>query len=297
VLRWFCVFGAVVLGSAWGQTGREVAEKRCLPCHNERIDNGGLSFERPGSVTARAGKIAAAVTHSVDVKMPPGSKMPAAEIAALNAWVRQGATGIRGSGTVTAPLPFEMWTFDRLTNVGGYATKVEGHPRVVDGAVEFNGVDDALFVDAQPLDGAATFTWEVVFRPDRGGRPEQRFFHLQERDTVHRFLFEIRVVGENWFLDSYANSEAGSKTLLNKGHEHPLGEWYSVAQIYDGRVYRNYVNGVLENESEVTLSPVGAGGTSVGVRYNRRDYFKGAIARARFTRGVLAPGEFLKAGK
>ncbi|HEV3198473.1 MAG TPA: hypothetical protein VGZ73_11210 [Bryobacteraceae bacterium] len=74
--------------------------------------------------------------------------------------------------------------FDRLDQIGGHPTTILGHPRVIDTpggkAVEFNGKDDALFVDVHPLAGAETFTWEVVFRPDPGGAPEQRFFHLQE---------------------------------------------------------------------------------------------------------------------
>src|SRR5947209_12864329 len=79
----------------------------------------------------------------------------------------------------------EVWTFDRLDNIGGHATTVLGHPRVIETprgkAVEFNGVDDALFIESHPLAGAAEFTWEAIFRPD-GGEREQRWFHLQERD-------------------------------------------------------------------------------------------------------------------
>src|SRR4051812_36616880 len=78
----------------------------------------------------------------------------------------------------------EVWTFDRIDQLGGHKTKVLGNPHVIDApagkAVEFNGVNDALFVDVHPLGGAAAFTWEVIFRPDRGGNPEQRIFHLQE---------------------------------------------------------------------------------------------------------------------
>jgi lipoprotein NlpI len=79
-----------------------------------------------------------------------------------------------------------VWTFDRLDRIGGYASTILGQPRLIDTtagkAVEFDGVDDAIFLDIHPLAGAETFTWEVLFRPYRGGSPEQRFFHLQERD-------------------------------------------------------------------------------------------------------------------
>src|SRR5215472_13154357 len=77
-----------------------------------------------------------------------------------------------------------IWRFDRLDRIGGHPVTVLGSPKIIDTpqgkAIEFNGVDDALFLDVHPLSGATVFTWEVIFRPDRDGRPEQRFFHLQE---------------------------------------------------------------------------------------------------------------------
>jgi len=200
-----------------------------------------------------------------------------------------------------APLPataqddVEIWRFDRLDRLGAHATTVQGQPRVVQSplgpVVEFDGQEAALFVDVHPLAGARTFTWEAVFRPDGGSRA-QRWFHLQETGSENRMLFEIRVVDDRWFLDSYNFSTTGEATLMNRQSLHALGEWYHVAVVYDGRVLRNYVNGVLDGAEEVALSPQGAGRTSVGVRINLVDYFKGAIHSARFTRRALAPGEF-----
>ena len=115
----------------------------------------------------------------------------------------------------SAQRPAEIvWTFDRLENIGGIKTTVEGNPKVVDTplgkAIEFDGVDDAIWIEKHPLAGAATFTFEAIFRPD-GGAFEQRWFHLAERDpktgllasAEHlktgqdanaRFLFELRAV-------------------------------------------------------------------------------------------------------
>lgn len=284
------------------QTPEAIIRTRCLQCHNNQLDNNGLSFENRETVVPRSAKILAAIQYTGDIKMPPGTKLSAQDIATLSAWIRAGTPALGVSSTASRQFPFEVWTFDRLQDIAGYPTHVEGHPRLIDSpvgkAVEFNGVDDALFIDDHPLAGAATFTWEVIFRPDKGGNPAQRFFHLQEQsngqDTLNRFLFEIRLSGENWYLDSFVMSPTGSKTLMNTGHQHPLGEWYHVAQVYDGHSYRNYVNGVLENEGELTFTPNAAGHASAGVRINHRDYFKGAIARARFTRGALAPSEFLQ---
>src|SRR5262249_2428227 len=205
----------------------------------------------------------------------------------------------------SAAADFELWTFDRIDSIGGHPATVFGHPRVIDTpegkAVAFNGVDDALFLNLHPLAGAEKFTWEVIFRPDSDGKREQRFFHLQERDsntgddTLNRLLFEIRIIDGQWCIDSFVKSADGTATLLNRKHLHPFGPWYHAAMVYDGRWFRNYINGVQEGEAEVHLAPQGPGHTSAGVRINKVDYFKGAILQSRFTRRALSPSEFLKA--
>ena len=194
------------------------------------------------------------------------------------------------------------WTFDRLEKIGGHRTTMTGHPKVVDSpvgkAVEFNGVDDALFIDHHPLAGAKTFTWEAIFRPD-GGQREQRWFHLNEHDaqtaayTENRMLFEIRVSGDRWYLDSYIHSGGEDQTLMNDQALHPLGHWYHVATVYDGNVVRNYVNGVQQGAGPLRFTPHGKGHSSVGVRINKVFYFKGAVHLARFTRRALSTSEFL----
>ncbi|MCU1260412.1 MAG: hypothetical protein JWO80_3297 [Bryobacterales bacterium] len=201
----------------------------------------------------------------------------------------------------------ELWRFDNIAEIGGHRTTVLGHPRVIatpaGKAVQFDGVDDALFLDTHPLAGADTFTWEAIFRPEAGGPEEQRFFHFQKidpqtgRDTQTRMLFETRVIGDQWCLDSFALTGKDSKTLLDRGKLHPLGAWYDVAAVYDGREFRNYVDGVLQGHAELHLAPQGAGHCSIGTRIDKRNYFKGAILQARMTRRALAPSEFLKAPK
>jgi hypothetical protein len=218
------------------------------------------------------------------------------------AWIAALA-GVLVLGGADTPPPAETWRFDRLDQIGGHPTTILGHPRVIDTperkAVEFNGKDDALFVDVHPLAGAETFTWEVVFRPDLGGAAEQRFFHLQERDpktgqdTQTRMLFEIRVIGDRWCLDSFALSGSESKALIDREKLHSLGAWHHVALVYDGHELRNYVDGVLEGQAPLQLIPQGAGHSSMGVRINRVNYFKGAIRLARMTPRALAPEEFL----
>jgi Concanavalin A-like lectin/glucanases superfamily len=206
------------------------------------------------------------------------------------------------------------WTFDRLDSIGGAKTTVEGNPRVIDTplgkAVEFDGVDDAMWIEQHPLAGAATFTFEAIFRPD-GGAFEQRWFHLAQRDAKTgvlaspehaktgqdanpRFLFEIRVVENNWYLDAFVNGPGYNRALIVKDKVHPVGQWYHAAQTYDGKMFRSYVNGVLQAEAEIAFTPQGEGASSVGTRINRRNYFKGAVRQARFTHRAMTPDEFLK---
>jgi hypothetical protein len=194
----------------------------------------------------------------------------------------------------------ELWRFDRLDRIGSHPAKLLGHPRLIETprgkAIEFNGVDDAVFLDVHPLAGADSFTWEVIFRPDAGGAPEQRFFHLQEEGSDNRMLFEIRVIGDQWCLDSFVKTGDDSRALLDRTKLHPVGKWYHAAAVYDGHEFRNYVDGVLQGAGELHVARQKAGGTSVGVRYNKRDYFKGAVYSARMTRRALNPPEFLKTG-
>jgi hypothetical protein len=219
------------------------------------------------------------------------------------------------AAAVTAQAPDQiLWTFDRLDPIGGVKTTVEGEPRIVETplgqAIEFDGVDDAVWIEKHPLAGAKTFTFEAIFRPD-GGAFEQRWFHLAARDPATgllasadhpttgqdanaRFLFEIRVVGANWYLDAFVNGPGYNRALMFKDKLHPMGRWYHVAQTKDGTTIRSNVNGALQGEAAIAFTPLGEGAASIGTRINRRNYFRGAVRQARFSTRALAPEAFLK---
>jgi hypothetical protein len=207
-----------------------------------------------------------------------------------------------------------LWKFNNLSKIGGQTPKVEGAPQLVDSpvgkAVQFNGKDTALFFSSRPLVGAKAFTIEAIFRPE-GGAFEQRWMHIAETDPKTgldanpggtsdpnpRHMFEVRVKDGQWYLDAFVNSAAGSKALIDPKKTHPIDQWYAVAQTYDGKTYRSYVNGVLENEAEIPFTPHGPGHMMVGVRINHVNYFTGSVAEARFTTHALRPSEFLKVPK
>jgi hypothetical protein len=216
-----------------------------------------------------------------------------------------------GAATAANAAKQTTWLFDRLDNIGGNATRVEGHPTLIDTpagkAVLFKGAPDALFIEKHPLAGWKTFTFEAVFRPD-GGPAQQRWFHLASidpktgqaslptgtSDPNPRFTFEIRVVGHQWYLDAFTHGDGYNQGLMFKDKLHPLGKWYVVAQTYDGKTYRSYVNGVLQGEAPLAYVPQGPGRSSVGTRINRLDYFHGAVLKARFTPRALPEDELLQ---
>jgi hypothetical protein len=198
-----------------------------------------------------------------------------------------------------------VWTFDNLQQIGGRPVTLEGQPKLVTSpwgsAVAFDGVDDALFIDEHPLAGAATFTFEALFRPD-GGAFEQRWFHLESHQQPPvppgkgstRMLFEIRVVENMWYLDAFMIGPGYRHTLIVPEKRFPIGQWYHVAQTYDGTKYSSYVNGELQAQASIPFTPQGAGQASVGVRMNRVSYFNGAIREARFAHQALSPSQFTR---
>ena len=57
-----------------------------------------------------------------------------------------------------------VWRLDNLDRIGGHPVTIEGEPKVIDTpngkAIEFDGVDDAIFLNVHPLQGMAAFTGE-----------------------------------------------------------------------------------------------------------------------------------------
>lgn len=193
-----------------------------------------------------------------------------------------------------------VWRFDNLDSISGHALTVEGNPTVIDTphgkALEFDGIDDGIFLDTHPLAGMSAFTVEVVFSPYAGGAAEQRFFHMQENPSDQRIMFETRLVENDlWFLDTFIYSGDQKVPLYAIDNQHAVGSWYHAAIVVDGDSFSHYVDGQLELNEPLAFEPQHAGRTSLGVRLNKVNWFKGAIRTARFTSRALTPDEFLDA--
>jgi hypothetical protein len=186
---------------------------------------------------------------------------------------------------------------DNLVSIGGNRPTLLGEPVVIGSqrgkAIQFDGQDDALVFDQNPLAGANTFTLEVVFRPDAGGEPEQRFVHMQEVDD-HRVLVETRLTEDgHWFLDTFLKSGESERTLYASDFLHPVDEWFHAALVYEDGLMHHYVNGEKELEGTVDFRVMKSGQTSVGVRLNRVYWFKGAVRAVSVTPRALSPDEFV----
>lgn len=193
-----------------------------------------------------------------------------------------------------------VWRLDNLEEIGGHPVTVQGDPKVIDTAngtaIEFDGVDDGIFLDVHPLAGMSVFTVEVIFKPYSDGAPEQRFFHMQEDPSEERVMFETRLVDDDlWFLDTFIYSGDQKIPLYAIDNKHPLDAWYHAAIVVDGESFKHYVNGELELSEDIRFESQNSGRTSLGVRINKVNWYKGAIRTARFTPRPLAPAEFLTA--
>ena len=201
--------------------------------------------------------------------------------------------------TKKTPKKSVVWKIDNLKKIGGNRVEVLGNPQIVKTekgtAVLFDGVDDALLINQNPLEGFREFTVEAVFRPDAGGEKEQRWLHIEDTEnTESRALLETRLVDDKWFLDTFLKSGENRSALYAENFKHALGRWYAVALVFDGAEMRHYVDGKLELAGKITRLPFGKGATSIGVRQNKIYWFKGAVQKARFTNRALSPGEFMK---
>lgn len=198
--------------------------------------------------------------------------------------------------------PRVCWVLDNVRSIGGEAPRVLGAPRVQRTgsfpSLYFDGRDDALILSSAPLESLDQFTVEVLFCPDSDGEPEQRFFHVEDK-AGRRVLLELRLdhATRRWCLDTYLHASAEEHcTLIDRTKLHPTGSWYWVALVYDGRTMSHYVSGVRELTGTVKFPPMSSGRTSIGVRLNRINWFKGAIQEVRIYDRPLSADQLSHSG-
>ncbi len=192
-----------------------------------------------------------------------------------------------------------VWDVNNTNSIAGHKTTVLGSPSIIETkegkAVLFDGIDDAVIVDALAVAGANEFTLEIIIRPDPNGQEsEQKFLHVQENDSKNRIILLVAKGKKgHWYFDSFVKTSAETQNTWDASKTHLTGRWYNVAIVCDGKRMSQYVNGVLELSGKLELSAFGDGKTSIGAKMNRKSCFKGAIRKIRFTPRALKPREFL----
>lgn len=196
-----------------------------------------------------------------------------------------------------------IWMMNKTDSLNGFPTKaLNEYPSLITttkgNALLFDGIDDALFVENNPLEDTQSFTIETIIRPDSSTNPdniEQRYLHIRGKaNDDRRILMELRLVdNQMWYVDTFIRSEINNRTLANPRLLHETGKWYNVTLVYDNGIMCHYVNGVEEVSGEVTYIPVENGQISVGARQNPRSWFNGAIHLIKFTKRALKPEEFI----
>lgn len=188
------------------------------------------------------------------------------------------------------------WRLSSIISQPPPGVTISGSPRMIhtrtQGAVvQFNGVDDAIFYDRDPVAGWSRFTIEMIFRPAPHGPFAQRIINLGS-SRGPRITIEIRNTGTAWYLDAFMASN-GNLTLTDSTRLHPDGQWYNVAFTVDRGRMRTFVNGKAELSGKVAFAPLPQGKSSFGVRLNRRYWFKGAMREIRISPFLVGAAHFL----
>jgi len=206
----------------------------------------------------------------------------------------------------TDSIYFEVWELNSLEKIGGHSVQVFGNPQIVNTehgkAVKFNGVDDKLLVDNNPIGDAKEFTVEVIFKPDSAYDISRapRFIHFQDPDDTlsKRVVIELRLTRQNeWYLDGFMLTDAGELPLTDRTLTHPVKEWAHAAVTYKDGTFRTFVNGIEELSGSVFFTEKlinKIGKVSIGGRMDNRNYYFGLIKTLKITRRALDPKEFVR---
>ncbi len=125
-----CVALQAAAGDEFFETKiRPLLHERCSQCHGEKLQTAGIDFREPATVLGSAvvsgdesSPLIRAVRYESTLKMPPDSKLSAAEINALVQWVRMGApwpgyepVAAKDAEVHQDPVESDHWAFQPLS--------------------------------------------------------------------------------------------------------------------------------------------------------------------------------------
>ncbi len=190
-----------------------------------------------------------------------------------------------------------QWQLSDFLDHKSDQVEINGNPQIVSSpygkAVYFDGVDDAIFLNENPLETFKEFTIEMIFNPADDGNFEQRMVHMGEVSN-DRMLLELRAKHGQWYFDGFSASKGNKRALIDSTLTHPLGAWHHVAFSVTSNSLTTYVNGKKELHENYTFQPIETGKTSLGVRLNKRSWFKGSIYKVKITPKKITPIDFME---
>mgnify|MGYP001458407951 CR=1 FL=1 len=206
-----------------------------------------------------------------------------------------------------------IWTVDNLTSIGGYTVTKTGSPTVKTvgsyTAVEFNptitsdpssGTGDRIQVKGNPLQGAQSFTIEMIFMPYTSATGLQpRVFHICHPDSASNatrtMTLETRYpTTTTWYGDFFIKS-VNSSGFMNTASTYATDQWMHIAMVYDKSTssMKGYINGQEQISTTGYYSGLpSVAEVSLGGRMQGRYYFKGAIRKLVFTPQALSTSQF-----
>ena len=198
--------------SRWTQRRRKAPGRHRRPQCGRRVDRGARVHQQSVQGPAPAGAPGDFATTHVGDEWDT-SPFPNTTVQGISTatYIRRMTTLIKALETTrtepTSRAPI-TWRLDNLGTIGGHAARSVGSPGIVQtssgSALEFDGVDDSIVVDSNPLEGLQAFTLEVELWPSPGGPEEQRFVHVGEDGTDNRAMMETRMLpGRRWSLDTF----------------------------------------------------------------------------------------------
>ncbi|MCC9137258.1 LamG domain-containing protein [Pontibacter silvestris] len=190
----------------------------------------------------------------------------------------------------------ETWHLNSIKAVGGHAVTIWGNPKVTkagkEKAIAFDGEDDGVLVNANPIAGTEEFSIEVLLKPYDvyPKNVEQLFLHIQDPENENRrILIELRLNDQKqWYADFFMRTDKASLTLIDSTKTHPVNEWATVKLVYKDKQMKGYVNGVEELTGQIEYLPINRSAkTSLGTRMDKRSWFNGAVKAVKFSHQAL----------
>jgi WD40 repeat protein len=250
-----------------------ILQKNCLACHTSSTKMGGLVMDSYDSLikggthgavivphNARGSRLALMLEGKIEPRMPFGADpLPAADIAAIEAWIDAGAAGPGTSETVKtlgeAPVPEIKTEVPVVSPVASVKFSPDGKLLAVGGYREVRLLDSGTGKVLATLSGHADYVRSIEFSPDgkmlaAGGGPPQRWGEIKVWDVQSHQLLKT-MQGHSDCIYSIAWSPDGK--LIASGSYDKMAKLWDVASGKEAFNLKDHIDAVFA----VAFSPDG----------------------------------------